>query len=154
MVSQKINNEKVEIYKHVNGLSSGKFLIFFGNRNIWWQWKLVGGNRYLYGLWTQKHFHAVVLPTKLPQQNLHSQTVFLEKDFGIKHYIFYAFIVGFSHSRLLSKWSFFLEEVEVSLRKDLFSLGIGFLQSSCPWTKKKSSVRIKRSWILLTKNSV
>lgn len=82
----------------------------------------------------------VVLPIKLSHQNLPSQAVFLEKDFEIKHFRFYSFTVGFSHSRLLSELNFFLEEVEASLRKDFFSLGIGFLQSSCPWTKKKKKI--------------
>lgn len=139
VVSEKIKNETVEIYKHVNGLSSGKFFIFFGNGNIWWQWKLVDGNCYLCGLETEKHFHEEGgcsshknSPTKPAESDCFSW------DFEIKHFGSYAFIVGCSHSSLLSKLNFFLEEVEVSLRKEIFSLSIGFLQSSCCWTKENN----------------
>lgn len=62
--------------------------------------------------------------------------VFFKKALEIKHFRCYAFIVGFSHSRLLSKLNFFLEEVEVSLKTDMFSLGIRFLHSYCLGAKK------------------
>lgn len=119
----------------------------------------MGDNRYqeaLYAVLTERHFHAgggCASSNKNTTKTCTVRLFFFKKALEIKRFRFYAFIVGFSHSRLLS--NFFLEEVEVSLKKDIFSLGIVFLLSCCPGTKKKNkTVRIKRNWMLLTKKRV
>lgn len=119
-------------------------------------------NRYqeaLYAVLTERHFRAeggCASSNKNPNKTCIVRIFFFKKALEIKHFRCYAFIVGFSHSRLLSKLNFFLEEVEVSLKTDMFSLGIRFLHSYCPGAKKtpKLSVKIKRNWMLLTKKRV